>query len=438
MADRAAPCKAWLIHVHIQDGETSPIFGWADGFDWKRGGLGKAASRRGILVGLKDGRTIDNPPFTRWVQLSGWDELSSLGNDAARMLEDLPAEVVARLWSRLPYGTELAGGLPLWTLAVFEVAGAKVVGSPLRAVRMVPNSECSRVALDSLGEWYRDWQPAQSPPQFPDWFATLDNFAAASVHAIIVLMSWLDVSPSKSVDPPLTAAPSSSAKLVNDSEEVATPETLGLNDTASAAASALVQQVKAVYISYAWGDDRSKAGRQRGEVVERLCDKLTEWGYKIDRDTNRLRNGDRVSKFMKEIGRGNRVLVVLSKQYLLSPNCMTELFYVYQHSIGDKEEFLRRVIPVVVDDARRITETDCDERVKYARHWQRRFEKMEPDLALLGEDDLKRYRLIKQWHAVIGDILGFISDELHPHGFDNIVKDDFAAVRELLDKYHGV
>jgi TIR domain-containing protein len=195
---------------------------------------------------------------------------------------------------------------------------------------------------------------------------------------------------------------------------------------------------KAVYVSYAWGDDRSKAGRQRGEVVERLCDKLTEWGYKIDRDKNRLRNGDRVSKFMKEIGRGNRVLVVLSKKYLLSPNCMTELFYVYQHSIGDKEEFLRRVIPVVVDDARRITETDCDERVKYARHWQSRFEKLEPDLALLGEDDLKRYRLIKQWHAVIGDILGFISDELHPHGFDNIVKDDFAAVRELLDKYDGV
>lgn len=189
---------------------------------------------------------------------------------------------------------------------------------------------------------------------------------------------------------------------------------------------------KAIYISYAWGDDLTEAGRQRGEVVERLCDKLNEWGHEIVRDKDRLRNGDLVSKFMQDVGRGNRVLVILSEKYLHSPNCMTELFYVYQRSIGDKDEFLRRVIPVVVDDARSIT--NWRERARYADHWQREFKEMEPQLSLLGVDDQKQYRLVKQWHGVIGDILGFISDKLHPHGFDNIVKDDFTAVRELLEK----
>lgn len=186
----------------------------------------------------------------------------------------------------------------------------------------------------------------------------------------------------------------------------------------------------AVYISYAWGDHHSDAGRQRGEAVERLSEKLIEWGYEIVRDKNELHNGDLISKFVQRIGRGNHVLVILSEKYLLSANCMTELFYVYQRSIGDKEEFLRRVIPVVVDDARGIT--DWREQVKYAEHWQREFKAMESHLSVLGEDQQKRHRLIKQWHTVIGDILGFVSDKIHPHGFDNIVKDDFAAVRELL------
>lgn len=192
---------------------------------------------------------------------------------------------------------------------------------------------------------------------------------------------------------------------------------------------------KTVYISYAWGDDRSDAGRQRSEAVERLSEKLIEWGHEIVRDKTELNNGDLISKFMQRIGRGNHVLVILSEKYLLSPNCMTELFYVYQRSIGDKEDFLRRVIPVVVDDACGITE--WREHVKYAEHWQREFQAMESHLSVLGEDQQKRHRLIKQWHAVIGDILGFISDKLHPHGFDNIVKDDFAAVRELLAKNVG-
>ncbi len=34
----------------------------------------------------------------------------------------------------------------------------------------------------------------------------------------------------------------------------------------------------------------------------------------------------------------------------------------------------------------------------------------------------------------IGNILGFIADTRHPHGFDAIVKDDFAAVRGMLSR----
>jgi hypothetical protein len=38
------------------------------------------------------------------------------------------------------------------------------------------------------------------------------------------------------------------------------------------------------------------------------------------------------------------------------------------------------------------------------------------------------------WSSDIGEILAHISDQLHPHGFDSIVANNFAAVKELLDR----
>lgn len=186
----------------------------------------------------------------------------------------------------------------------------------------------------------------------------------------------------------------------------------------------------AIYISYAWGDDKDDAGRQRTEVVNGLCRKLDEWGYDVKIDEPEMRNGDLISAFMRIIGRADHVLVILSKKYLKSPNCMTELFHIYSRSLGEKEDFLRRVIPVVIDDARDIG--DWEGRLKYARHWEAEFQKMEPHLRLLGQADVERYHLIKRWHDTIGDILGFIADTLHPHGFVAITKDGFAAVRRML------
>ena len=199
MADRGSPCKAWLSHKHNQPTGSATSHKW---IDMDRGGFGTAASRQGMEFRLKDGRTIDNPPFTRMVQMTGWNELTPPGDDAARLLQSqsLPAEVAARLWRQVPFGTELNGGLPLWAMAVFEVANTNVTCSPLRAVRWVPLSGTERFELNSLQECFRHYLPTQNPPEFPDWFATLDNFAAASVQAIEVLLIWLDAVPTQATE----------------------------------------------------------------------------------------------------------------------------------------------------------------------------------------------------------------------------------------------
>ena len=60
------------------------------------------------------------------------------------------------------------------------------------------------------------------------------------------------------------------------------------------------------------------------------------------------------------------------------------------------------------------------------------FQKRESKLKHLGEAHIAQDHRIKQWQTVIATILGFISDTLHPQGFDAIAKDNFTAMREML------
>ncbi len=191
----------------------------------------------------------------------------------------------------------------------------------------------------------------------------------------------------------------------------------------------------AIYVSYAWGDDQSDAGRKREAAVEGLCGMLDRDGYQVLKDDRTLRPGSLISTFMKAIGRGGTVLVILSEKYLLSPYCMTELFYVHSRSLGEKEDFLKRVIPANVGDTGKIDEPRIVR--KYVEYWESKVAEWERDRKGLSLEKMQLCNRIRQWCLVIGNILGFIADTVHPRDFDAIVKDDFAAVREMLKRIAG-
>jgi internalin A len=186
-----------------------------------------------------------------------------------------------------------------------------------------------------------------------------------------------------------------------------------------------------IFVSFAWGDDSSESARQRTEIVDRLCQTLGQLGWHILRDSEVLRPGDLISGFMKRIGLADHVIVVLSDKYLRSPYCMTELHSIYQRSVGEKEDFLRRIIPLRLDDARFGTWRD---RLVYTRHWRVEFEEMEQHFKDLAEADFRLYKSMQEWHNRIGDMLAFVNDVLTPNGFDEIVKDDFAKLRHMLQQ----
>jgi internalin A len=221
---------------------------------------------------------------------------------------------------------------------------------------------------------------------------------------------------------------SASATVVPDvrrSEPVAPLEQLEISASAELPAKGQPE----VFVSYAWGDDSSEQARQRTEVVDRLCQRLDQECWKVLRDNREMRPGDQISAFMKRIGLADHVIVVLSDKYLHSPYCMTELHAIYRNARQEKQEFLDRIIPLSLDDAHIGTP---EERVEHAKHWQARYLKLRADLDYLSEEDFCLYRAMKDWYNHVGDMLVYVSDVLHPHGFEAIVKDDFSALREML------
>jgi internalin A len=184
-----------------------------------------------------------------------------------------------------------------------------------------------------------------------------------------------------------------------------------------------------IFISFAWGDDSSQGAHQRTEVVDLICERLGKEGWNILRDKTEMRPGDLISGFMKRIGLADHIIVVLSDKYLRSPYCMTELYTIYQRSVGEKEDFLRRIIPLRLDDARIGTWRD---RLVFTKHWRSEFEEMELHFKDLAEPDFRLYKAMQEWHNRIGDMLAYVNDVLTPIGFDDIVREDFVALRQML------
>ncbi len=127
------------------------------------------------------------------------------------------------------------------------------------------------------------------------------------------------------------------------------------------------------FVSYAWGDD-TEDGREREVFVNRLCDAAAAKGVAIIRDKTAMHPGDRISKFMERIGRGDGIFVFLSDKYLKSTYCMTELFDVWRNCRQEDSAFIERTRIYVLPCAKIAT---LAERTQYVLHW--RADRLSPD-----------------------------------------------------------
>jgi internalin A len=170
-----------------------------------------------------------------------------------------------------------------------------------------------------------------------------------------------------------------------------------------------------------------KAGN-REAIVDCLCAEAVAQGKQILRDKDEIGLDERISKlFMRPLGQGDLVFIVLSDKYLKSPFCMYELSEVWRNSRQDEEELLKRI---------RVFTTPCakigtlNDRVDYAIHWKGEHAKLEAKANAHGYDILddkgyQDYRRMKQFAGNVTDILTTVSNILQPRSFDELVKYGF-------------
>ena len=99
-----------------------------------------------------------------------------------------------------------------------------------------------------------------------------------------------------------------------------------------------INEDDSIYVSYNW-ESASK------NIVEFLCFVLETNKIPFKRDKKDCHYLDNIKSFMDTIRNGKTVIVVFSRPYLKSKNCMYEL-----SGIMEDTSYIERILPVVVDD----------------------------------------------------------------------------------------
>ncbi|HYF87099.1 leucine-rich repeat domain-containing protein [Azospirillum sp.] len=180
------------------------------------------------------------------------------------------------------------------------------------------------------------------------------------------------------------------------------------------------------YVSYAWSDD-SPEGRAHTTFINDLCAKAKERGRIIRRDKEELRVGDSLTAFMRRIGAGDRIFVILSDRYLRSPNCMFELSEIWRTSRFENAAFLDRVRVYVTPD---VSLRAAKDRAKWAIHWKKEYDELN-EIAqthgptALGEDGNAELRRMQTYYLNVADILATMNSILRPGNLEELVQYGF-------------
>jgi hypothetical protein len=194
-------------------------------------------------------------------------------------------------------------------------------------------------------------------------------------------------------------------------------------------------QRPAIYLSYAWGD-LQETGTSREAIVDRLYDSLLADGYRVKRDKMDLGYKGLISDFMREIGRGDCIVVVISDKYLKSPFCMFELLEISHHAA-----FYDRICPIMLPDAKLHTLRD---RLQYVAHWKAELGHLEQLIQQVGIEVLsasgsfqeyEKYRDITQQAdkllTCLADINSQTSQRLAANDFETLKRAIDARLRQL-------
>ncbi len=173
-----------------------------------------------------------------------------------------------------------------------------------------------------------------------------------------------------------------------------------------------------VFVSYAWNPESCA-------IVDQLQQAMGQHGIRLLRDREEVRYKDSIRDFMRRIGQGKCVVVVISEKYLKSENCMFEMV-----EIAKAQAFRQRIFPIVLADANIYKATG---RVRYVRHWEDEIRDLDEALKSVRGDNLTKLQEDLNIYAEIRRLFDGIADTLRDmnaltpdqhagSGFDELVR----------------
>jgi len=189
-----------------------------------------------------------------------------------------------------------------------------------------------------------------------------------------------------------------------------------------------------VFISYAWGDDKTPEGKLREQTAEALYSALKKDGFVPIRDRDQMHPGELISAFINRLTRADLVVAVISDKYLRSPYCMYEIYKLWQKSQGDAKILAQCVVPIILPE---VKIGDIQEKLPYLEYWNAQAKTVEAlpgrlNLFRLSGESFAKARLVLEFAQHVDDILVFLQDVLMPHNLEVHLEDGFQAVREAL------
>lgn len=191
-----------------------------------------------------------------------------------------------------------------------------------------------------------------------------------------------------------------------------------------------------IFFSYAWGDDKEK-DVSREKVVNELYESLKKEDYNLVRDKVDLGYKGFISDFMTRIGKGDLIIVVLSKKYVKSAYCMFELYEIARNSKFEKELFREKVLPIVVEF---VDFTDTFVLEEYFEYWEDlhvKWDKLvEKRKRQLSQEQFDRYEKIKLIHQNFGKLADWLVD-MNTLSKELLSADDFKIIKETIKQYQN-
>jgi hypothetical protein len=165
-----------------------------------------------------------------------------------------------------------------------------------------------------------------------------------------------------------------------------------------------------IFLSYSWSND---------EIADVIDSFFSQNGVTITRDRRDLKYKQSIKEFMNSIRHAEYVIMIISREYLQSKNCMYEVMEFVKNS-----DFKDKIIPIIASNAKIF---DVHNKIEFYKYWTEKAAELEKSVSNLDPsksipiiEELREYKHIEN---EILDFLKVVTDMNNIVLADNVFND---------------